>query len=179
MVVGSGRAFRPPINENIDMNATVTIGRSSECNIMVSDGNVSRIHARISRVGGQYVFEDVSSNGSVLNGQVIHGRRITVAPAPIFSLAGRVPFPWNEVYKMLPMGPGLSLRARETQYNNLGGNPGYAPAYNDEDRFRQASGFSLSSSPSLDGFSGEYGTTVFPTVPAASVKLPGLALALT
>lgn len=94
------------------MNATVTIGRSSECNIMVSDGNVSRIHARISRVGGQYVFEDVSSNGSVLNGQVIHGRRITVAPGANILLAGRVPFPWNEVYKMLPMGPGLSLRAR-------------------------------------------------------------------
>ena len=115
------------------MNATVTIGRSSECNIMVSDGNVSRIHARISRVGGQYVFEDVSSNGSVLNGQVIHGRRITVAPGANILLAGRVPFPWNEVYKMLPMGP-VSPYELETQYNNLGGNPGYAPAYNNEDR---------------------------------------------
>lgn len=31
------------------------------------------------------------------------------------------------------MGP-VSPYERETQYNNLGGNPGYAPAYNDEDR---------------------------------------------
>lgn len=56
-----------------------------------------------------------------------------MAPGANILLAGRVPFPWNEVYKMLPMGP-VSPYERETQYNNLGGNPGYAPAYNDEDR---------------------------------------------
>lgn len=160
------------------MNATVTIGRSSECNIMVSDGNVSRIHARISRVGGQYVFEDVSSNGSVLNGQVIHGRRITVAPGANILLAGRVPFPWNEVYKMLPMVPSL-LTSGKRNTTIWAATPATLLLTTMKTAVRQAFGFSLSSSPSLDGFSGAYGTTVFPTVPAASVRLPGSALALT
>lgn len=160
------------------MNATVTIGRSSECNIMVSDGNVSRIHARISRVGGQYVFEDVSSNGSVLNGQVIHGRRITVAPGANILLAGRVPFPWNEVYKMLRWVPSL-LTSEKRNTTTWAATQATLLLTTMKTAVRQAFGFSLSSSPSSDGFSGEYGTTVFPTVPAVFVRLPGSALALT
>lgn len=118
------------------MNATITIGRSHSCNIMVTDDNVSRIHARISRVGGQYVFEDVSSNGSTLNGQVIHGQRIVVAPGANILLAGRVPLPWNDIYKMLPLGPANPYE-RETHLNGApmqGAAGNYTPVYAEQDR---------------------------------------------
>lgn len=160
------------------MNATVTIGRSSECNIMVSDGNVSRIHARISRVGGQYVFEDVSSNGSVLNGQVIHGRRITVAPAPTSSLPAACRFRGTKSTKCSRWVPSL-LTSEKRNTTIWAATPATLLLTTMKTAVRQASGFSLSSSPSLDGFSGAYGTTVFPTVPAVFVRLPGSALALT
>lgn len=117
------------------MNATITIGRSHECDIMVPDANVSRIHARISRVGGQYVFEDVSSNGSALNGQMIRGQRVAVAPGAQILLAGRVPLPWNEIYRMLPLSP-VNPYEQETHVNAgyAGAAANYTPIYADQDR---------------------------------------------
>lgn len=120
------------------MNATITIGRSHECDIMVTDPNISRIHARISRVGGQYVFEDVSSNGSTLNGQTIRGQRIKVAPGAPILLANRVPLPWNQVYQMLPAGPVNPYEEKTNVYSGgyqQGGAAGnYVPVYADQDR---------------------------------------------
>ena len=71
------------------MKPSITIGRSSHCDIIVPDDRVSREHARISLVGGEYVYEDLSKNGSVIGGRVIHGRA-TVAPGAEILLAGRV-----------------------------------------------------------------------------------------
>lgn len=84
------------------MKPSITIGRSSHCDIIVPDDRVSREHARISLVGGEYVYEDLSKNGSVIGGRVIHGRA-TVAPGAEILLAGRVPLPWAQVYSMLPL----------------------------------------------------------------------------
>ena len=45
---------------------TITIGRSSKCDIVVPYEGVSRIHAEISITGNQYIFKDLSTNGSSL-----------------------------------------------------------------------------------------------------------------
>lgn len=82
---------------------TLTIGRSSQCDIIIPNDSVSRVHARISIVGGQYVYEDVSKYGSVVAGQFINGGKITVSPGTEIMLAGKVPLPWNQIYSQLPL----------------------------------------------------------------------------
>ena len=112
------------------MKQTITIGRSRHCDIIVPNDSVSREHARMSIVGGNYVYEDVGKNGSVIGGRVIRGERIVVAPGAEILLAGRVPLPWAQIYAMLPL-KGVRPYEGETHYEpslgNTGGGRQYAP----------------------------------------------------
>ena len=57
----------------------VTIGRLPECEIALSDPNVSRRHAQVRRAddGNGYVLIDLSStNGTKVNGVGVHGHRL-------------------------------------------------------------------------------------------------------
>jgi hypothetical protein len=52
--------------------AGATLGRSRECDVVLSDPNVSRQHAEIRPRGGSWVLADLgSTNGSALNGRRI------------------------------------------------------------------------------------------------------------
>jgi hypothetical protein len=54
-----------------------TIGRSQENDIIISDPNVSRTHARLSRADNGFVVEDLgSTNGTLLDGAPIDRERI-------------------------------------------------------------------------------------------------------
>src|SRR5437870_5768171 len=50
-----------------------TIGRAQTCQIVLQNGLVSRLHARIERTGARYVLHDTNS----ANGTFVNGRRIT------------------------------------------------------------------------------------------------------
>ena len=53
-------------------SADLKMGRSSECEIQLSDPEVSRKHARITLVDGLYFLEDLGSrSGIFLNGEKI------------------------------------------------------------------------------------------------------------
>jgi hypothetical protein len=53
---------------------TMVIGRSPDCEIVLDDRQVSRLHARISWQGDHYEIEDLNSkNGTHLNGRDITG----------------------------------------------------------------------------------------------------------
>lgn len=97
------------------MKASLTIGRSRRCDIIIPYEKISRQHARISVVGGQYVYEDIGKNGSVIGGRIIHGERVLVAAGTEILLAGRVPLPWTQVYSMLPLH-GVHPFDGETKY---------------------------------------------------------------
>ncbi|WP_195629507.1 FHA domain-containing protein [Bacteroides finegoldii] len=84
---------------------TITIGRSSKCDIVVPYEGVSRIHAEISITGNQYIFKDLSTNGSSLGGRMIHNERLAVSPGAEILLANRIPLPWAQVYAQLPLSP--------------------------------------------------------------------------
>ncbi len=97
---------------------TIAIGRSSQCDIIVSHECVSRVHARISVVGGQYVYEDVSKHGSVVEGQFLRGKKVVVVPGTEILLAGRVPLPWKQVYAQIPL-KGRNISDSETSYKSI------------------------------------------------------------
>jgi pSer/pThr/pTyr-binding forkhead associated (FHA) protein len=55
--------------------ASVLIGRTSECDVILYDTGVSRRHARIFLEDGQFYVEDVgSSNGTQVNGELVKRR---------------------------------------------------------------------------------------------------------
>jgi Protein of unknown function (DUF3662)/FHA domain len=57
--------------------AGVTLGRSRECDVVLSDPNVSRQHAEIRPRGGSWVLNDLgSTNGSCLNGRRIEAPEV-------------------------------------------------------------------------------------------------------
>lgn len=50
--------------------ATTSIGRSSDCDVVLADPNVSRRHAEVRRAGDAYIVVDLgSTNGTEVNGQ--------------------------------------------------------------------------------------------------------------
>ncbi len=52
----------------------VLIGRGGECDIVLPERQVSRMHVRVRREGDRYFIEDLDSkNGTVLNGQPLKG----------------------------------------------------------------------------------------------------------
>jgi len=54
----------------------ITIGRGPECNVVIPDRQVSRVHARLRRGEHGFEVEDLGSkNGTHLNGQPVHDRR--------------------------------------------------------------------------------------------------------
>lgn len=65
----------------------VTIGRSSTCDIEISDGSISRLHAELEQQrDGTFVLSDAGSlNGTMLNGQKL-SRPETVKPGDIVTL---------------------------------------------------------------------------------------------
>lgn len=103
------------------MKSTITIGRSSRCDIIIPNDSVSREHGRLNIVGGNYVYEDVGKNGSVIGGRVIHGQRVTVAAGTEILLAGKVPLPWAQIYTMLPL-KGVRPYDNETHYESVQNN---------------------------------------------------------
>jgi hypothetical protein len=60
--------------------AGVTLGRSRQCDVVLSDPNVSRQHADIRPRGGSWVLTDLgSTNGSSINGRRIDGPEVVRA----------------------------------------------------------------------------------------------------
>jgi hypothetical protein len=61
-----------PIKVELDEQQTV-LGRGPGCRIQLQLSNVSRLHARVSRLDEEYLLEDLeSTNGTFVNGVRIH-----------------------------------------------------------------------------------------------------------
>ena len=115
------------------MSRTITVGRSSQCDIVISHDGISRIHAEISLVGNQYVYRDLSKNGSSIGGRMINNERVSVAAGTEILLANRIPLPWAQIYSLLPMQPSRPYDTNTSVYedgirphNNTFENRGYA-----------------------------------------------------
>lgn len=87
---------------------TITIGRSSLCDIVITDASISRVHAEINREREQYVFRNLGKNGSTLHGVSMGDSPVYVSPGAPILLANRVPLPWVQVYALLPVPENIN-----------------------------------------------------------------------
>lgn len=83
---------------------TITIGRV-DCDIIISDSSISRKHATISLVNGQYVYNDISKNGTTINGRVYQNEKVVITPGTPIYLSNRIPLPWAQILMLLPNSP--------------------------------------------------------------------------
>jgi pSer/pThr/pTyr-binding forkhead associated (FHA) protein len=61
--------------ERIDVDNAVTIGRSSDCDLVMSDTFLSSRHARLANDQGDLSIEDLgSTNGTYVNQELVDGR---------------------------------------------------------------------------------------------------------
>ena len=93
---------------------TITIGRVG-CDIIISDSSISRKHATISLVNGQYVYNDISKNGTTINGRVYQNEKVVITPGTPIYLANKVPLPWAQILMLLPNSP-VKVQGRQDPY---------------------------------------------------------------
>lgn len=72
LVAQRGGGLEP--GERFDLIGGLSIGRSQESDVRISDRYASGVHARVFSREGRFVVEDMSStNGTLLNGATLHG----------------------------------------------------------------------------------------------------------
>lgn len=72
LVVDEGGGLKR--GERYDLFGGISLGRSEEADVRLDDRYASGIHARVFDRSGAYYVEDMSStNGTLLNGQDLHG----------------------------------------------------------------------------------------------------------
>jgi len=80
------RQFINGVTVNLhELNDSITIGRSAECQISVDDPTVSGTHAQIQKEGDQWRLTDLNST----NGVLVKGKKIDtllLEPSTVFSL---------------------------------------------------------------------------------------------
>ncbi len=78
----------------------IRIGRADSNDIVVDESNthVSNEHAVITKEDdGTYTYEDRSTNGSKINGQIVHKQTVKIEPGDEIILAGQYHLLWNEI----------------------------------------------------------------------------------
>lgn len=96
------------------MDDKVTVGRAPECDIIVdqSYGRVSNEHATLEIQDGQLVFIDHSSNGTMVNGRMIHNSSIAIQNGDKLMLADTYELTWPSILQRFP-----SLQRRTERFD--------------------------------------------------------------
>lgn len=82
---------------------TITIGRDNSCDIVINDSRVSRVHANIIEQGGRYIYRDMSTNGTLINGTLLKRSDMNVKYGDSVLLASTAALPWHKVQLLLPL----------------------------------------------------------------------------
>lgn len=93
-LIGQGGPFAG--HQFTGSDTQVLIGREQDCQIVLDHPAVSKHHARISNINGQWMIEDFqSSNGTFVNGQRIYQAQ-TIRSSDVIGL-GSLSFGFQEV----------------------------------------------------------------------------------
>lgn len=94
---------------------TITIGRNPQNTIVVGAEHttVSGNHATIEQVGNQLYLTDHSTNGTYINGSLVHNRRVAISPSDRITLSTHYPLPIQQIMQHLsPAAPPSRATAR-------------------------------------------------------------------
>ena len=82
----------------------ITIGRNPECDLIISEtfAKVSNEHADIQLANGVLTFIDHSSNGTLINGQIVHHAEKVIKQGDKIILAESYELRWGEIEKFFP-----------------------------------------------------------------------------
>jgi len=78
--------FKLQASFKLESDKTV-IGRDSRCEVQLPDNRVSRIHATIYADASGHEIENLGSNGTKVNGNIINSSR-TLMPGDVIAVAG-------------------------------------------------------------------------------------------
>lgn len=95
-----------------------TVGRNPQSNIVITGYDVvSFDHATLEYEGGQWLFIDDSSNGSIVNGQLYHHASCPIKQGDVIMLAGVCPLTWDRITALVPEAPAQQqpINSRPTQ----------------------------------------------------------------
>ncbi len=84
----------------------LTIGSDALCDIVISDMHVSRIHARMTIENGMYLYNDISANGTVINGTIIRNSGVYVSVGDSIVVAPGLKLSWTQVQGLMPLQAG-------------------------------------------------------------------------
>lgn len=86
-------------------NNKICVGRSSDCQIVVDSkyDSVSNNHAVIEYLDGSIWLIDTSTNGTIVNQERVHNRRIQVFYGDTILLAGVYSLDWNTISNYFPI----------------------------------------------------------------------------
>ena len=82
----------------------ITIGRAPESDIVIDQfwDTVSNEHAEIEMHDGGLVFNDHSSNGTIINKQTVHNTDVGIYPGDVILLAGKYELTWDVINRFFP-----------------------------------------------------------------------------
>ena len=87
---------------------SITIGRNPQNTIVVGAEHttVSGNHATIEQVGNQLYLTDHSTNGTYINGSLVHNRRVAISPSDRITLSAHYLLNMQQVMQHLaPAAP--------------------------------------------------------------------------
>ncbi len=107
------------------MSRAITIGRNPQSTIRISEDYdiVSNDHAEIIQQGVELTFTDHSSNGTIINGQKIKGKSVSIYRGDKIVLAGVYELPWSQIEAyIVPVGrPTVARNIRSEIRPEAGG----------------------------------------------------------
>lgn len=82
----------------------VTIGRASDCDIFLDPRcqYASGHHAVLYMDGGQLMYRDRSTNGTLINNVSVKGRAVPIQHGDVIMLAGKYQLSWNQIDAYFP-----------------------------------------------------------------------------
>ena len=75
----------PDLGKTYSFDGEVRLGRVSECEVVVRDGSVSRVHAKLRPEGDAWVLEDLDSSNGIHLGSV-RAKRFELSDGDVFKL---------------------------------------------------------------------------------------------